>query len=38
MRAAAKQETAKQEVAKAAVVVKRKSTNKPIVKQAVKVD
>ncbi|WP_168460413.1 translation initiation factor IF-2 [Acinetobacter sp. A1] len=37
MRAAAKQETAKQEVAKAAVVVKRKSTNKPIVKQAVKV-
>lgn len=37
MRAAAKQETAKQEVPKAAVVVKRKSTNKPIVKQTVKV-
>src|SRR5690554_1050700 len=37
MRAAAKQETAKQETSKAAVVVKRKSTNKPIVKQAVKV-
>ena len=36
MRAAAKQETAKQEVAKAAVVVKRKSTNKPIVKQVTK--
>ena len=36
MRAAAKNETAKQEVAKAAVVVKRKSTNKPIVKQVVK--
>ncbi|MBU3847942.1 MAG: translation initiation factor IF-2, partial [Candidatus Acinetobacter avistercoris] len=37
MRAAAKNETAKQEVSKAAVVVKRKSTNKPIVKQVVKV-
>ena len=37
MRAAAKQETAKQEVSKAAVVVKRKSNNKPIVKQAGKV-
>ncbi|WP_353142758.1 translation initiation factor IF-2 [Acinetobacter pragensis] len=37
MRAAAKQETAKQEVPKAAVVVKRKSNNKPIVKQTVKV-
>ncbi|MEN3979678.1 translation initiation factor IF-2 [Acinetobacter sp. CWB-B33] len=37
MRAAAKQETAKQEVPKAAVVVKRKSNNKPIVKQVVKV-
>ena len=32
MRAAAKQETTKQEVAKAAVVVKRKSNNKPVVK------
>jgi len=37
MRAAAKQETAKQEVPRAAVVVKRKSNNKPIVKQTVKV-
>ena len=36
MRAAAKQSSEKQEVAKAAVVVKRKSTNKPIVKQATK--
>ena len=36
MRAAAKTETAKQEVSKAAVVVKRKSTNKPIVKQVTK--
>ena len=36
MRAAAKQTSDKQEVAKAAVVVKRKSTNKPIVKQVVK--
>ncbi|ANF82728.1 translation initiation factor IF-2 [Acinetobacter sp. NCu2D-2] len=36
MRAAQKQETAKQETPKAAVVVKRKSTNKPIVKAAVK--
>ncbi|NHC02882.1 translation initiation factor IF-2 [Acinetobacter sp. 187] len=36
MRAAAKQTSDKQEVSKAAVVVKRKSTNKPIVKQAVK--
>ncbi|WP_168395543.1 translation initiation factor IF-2 [Acinetobacter indicus] len=37
MRAAAKQETAKQETSKAAVVVKRKSTNKPVVKAQVKV-
>ena len=37
MRAAAKQETTKQEVAKAAVVVKRKSNNKPVVKAQVKV-
>ncbi|ELO6156241.1 translation initiation factor IF-2 associated domain-containing protein, partial [Escherichia coli] len=37
MRAAAKQETTKQETAKAAVVVKRKSTNKPVVKAQVKV-
>ena len=37
MRAAAQQQTAKQEVSKAAVVVTRKSNNKPIVKQAVKV-
>ena len=37
MRAAAKQTSDKQEVSKAAVVVKRKSTNKPIVKAAVKV-
>ena len=37
MRAAAKQKNAKQEVAKLAVVVKRKSNNKPIVKQQVKV-
>ncbi|MDM1311232.1 translation initiation factor IF-2 [Acinetobacter indicus] len=37
MRAAAKQETAKQETSKAAVVVKRKSTNKPMVKAQVKV-
>ncbi|WP_180076079.1 translation initiation factor IF-2 [Acinetobacter sp. YH12106] len=36
MRAAAKQTSDKQEVSKAAVVVKRKSTNKPIVKQVVK--
>lgn len=36
MRAAQKQETEKQETPKAAVVVKRKSTNKPIVKAAVK--
>ena len=36
MRAAAKQETAKQEVSKAAVVVKRKSTNKPVIKAQVK--
>jgi translation initiation factor IF-2 len=36
MRAAAKQTSDKQEVSKAAVVVKRKSTNKPIVKQIVK--
>ncbi|MFV5589643.1 translation initiation factor IF-2 [Acinetobacter variabilis] len=36
MRAAQKQETEKQETPKAAVVVKRKSTNKPIVKTAVK--
>ncbi|WP_347456144.1 translation initiation factor IF-2 [Acinetobacter thermotolerans] len=36
MRAAAKQETAKQETPKAAVVVKRKSNNKPIVKQQTK--
>lgn len=37
MRAAAKQETTKQEVSKAAVVVKRKSNNKPVVKAQVKV-
>ena len=37
MRAAAKQVTAKQEVSKAAVVVTRKSNNKPIVKQTVKI-
>ncbi|MEK5741396.1 translation initiation factor IF-2 [Acinetobacter variabilis] len=36
MRAAQKQETEKQETPKAAVVVKRKSTNKPILKAAVK--
>ncbi len=36
MRAAAKQTTAKQEVSKAAVVVTRKSTNKPVVKAQVK--
>ena len=36
MRAAAQQQTAKQEVSKAAVVVTRKSNNKPIVKQTVK--
>ena len=36
MRAAQKQETEKQETPKAAVVVTRKSTNKPIVKAAVK--
>ncbi len=36
MRAAAKQTTEKQEVSKAAVVVTRKSTNKPVVKAQVK--
>ncbi|MFX2255305.1 translation initiation factor IF-2 [Acinetobacter variabilis] len=36
MRAAQRQETEKQETPKAAVVVKRKSTNKPILKAAVK--
>ena len=36
MRAAAKQTSEKQEVSKAAVVVKRKSTNKPVVKAQVK--
>ena len=37
MRAAAKQQTAAKETPKAAVVVKRKSTNKPITKATVKV-
>ncbi|WP_298142413.1 translation initiation factor IF-2 [uncultured Acinetobacter sp.] len=36
MRAAAKQSSEKQEVSKAAVVVKRKSTNKPVVKSQIK--
>ena len=36
MRAAAKQTSDKQEVSKAAVVVKRKSTNKPVIKAQVK--